>query len=112
VCLYIQNETENYISKNTIKLGDNEWLYNFPEYLPYSMLEHVNENDMVIFSAYCNIINNLDSIIAENGTEALVHFELRATQTISKFARFGKFEDAVRCIIKRYYSLNHNKEIS
>jgi len=107
VCFIIRNETKNNFSMNTIKIGDNEWLYNFPEYLPLSMIEYVKENDTVSFSAYCHIIYNPDSITAEEETEALVHFELQATQTISKFARYGKFEDAVKYVIKRYYFLEN-----
>jgi|GEM_PF-523937 len=86
---------------HSIRYENDQWLFDFPEYIPYSLLNNINENDIITFKTICSIIDSPLNMMTQNKENVLVHFELQATQSRSKYARFGNFDDAIRYIIKR-----------
>jgi hypothetical protein len=91
--------------RHGIKLNDGIYLEQFPSYLPETILNNIEESSLLSFKAELTEVD-----CTKKGEplmkSVIVDFLLTANQCKSRYARFGRFEHAVRHVIKMGYEIN------
>jgi hypothetical protein len=90
----------NDYGRQSILISEGIYLERFPLYLPETLLNKVEEGGQLSFKAE---MDEIDCTSEGEPTRrpVIADFVLKAMQSKSKFARFGHFEDAIRCVIKK-----------
>jgi len=77
------------------------WIHKVPKFIPYTLIENLQEGDTIDLNLPIDYIDSDQLYVGSFRTSAMCCARFTACQTKSKFARFGKFQDAVRFVMKR-----------
>jgi HD superfamily phosphodiesterase len=104
------NSAENNFAAHGVLLDNGKEYSGFPQFLPYKLIENINEGEILSFLVELNdrshdfLRPNSEGIDYE---KTIFEVELKTSQKKSRYARFGFFEHAVRYVLK---GLKKNKK--